>query len=918
MDKTYDPQAIEQRTYARWEALGCFAPAGDGPAYCIVIPPPNVTGTLHMGHAFQDTVMDALTRYHRMLGDAALWQPGTDHAGIATQMVVERQLNGEGLTRHDLGRERFVERVWQWKEQSGGTIARQLKRLGASVDWSRDRFTMDEGLSRAVTEAFVRLYDEGLIYRGKRLVNWDPVLKTALSDLEVLSEEEEGRLWCFRYPLADGSGHLVVATTRPETMLGDTAVAVHPEDERYRHLVGRTIRLPLADREIPIVADEYVDPAFGSGCVKVTPAHDFNDWEIGERHRLPVINILDADARLNDAVPGAYRGLDRFEARKRVVADFEALGLLEKVEPHKLMVPRGDRSHTVVEPWLTDQWYVRIAPLAAPAIAAVEDGRIRFVPENWDRTYFEWMRNIRDWCISRQLWWGHRIPAWYGPDDAVYVGRSEAEVRARHGLGPDVPLSQDEDVLDTWFSSALWPFSTLGWPDRTPELARFYPTSVLVTGFDIIFFWVARMIMMGLKFMDDVPFREVYVHGLIRDHDGQKMSKSKGNVIDPLDIVDGIGLEQLVAKRTTGLMQPHLAAGIEKATRRQFPAGIAAYGTDALRFSFAAMATQSRDLRFDLGRVEGYRNFCNKLWNAARYVMIATEQDPGEGPAELSLADRWIRARLDAATRAVRDGFAGYRLDLAAQAAYEFTWYEFCDWYLELSKAVLQSPEAGDAARRGTRRTLLGTLEALLRLLHPLMPFITEEIWCRVAPRAGMAGATIMQAPFPAAAGEAEAAVLDEMRWVMDFILGVRQIRGEMDIAPSVRFDVLLQDAGPEDLARVARNAGCLERLANVVRPRALAADESPPPAAAALLGGMKILVPMAGLIDVAAETARLGKRRTRLQQELARAEAKLGNASFVQNAPAAVVEQEQGRVAQFKRELEQLAAQLERLASLG
>jgi valyl-tRNA synthetase len=918
MDKTYDPQAIEQRIYARWEALGCFAPAGDGPAYCIVIPPPNVTGTLHMGHAFQDTVMDALARYHRMLGDATLWQPGTDHAGIATQMVVERQLNSEGLTRHDLGRERFIERVWQWKEQSGGTIARQLKRLGASVDWSRDRFTMDEGLSRAVTEAFVRLFDEGLIYRGKRLVNWDPVLKTALSDLEVLSEEEEGRLWHFRYPLADGSGHLVVATTRPETMLGDTAVAVHPEDERYRHLVGKTIRLPLAGREIPIVADEYVDPAFGSGCVKVTPAHDFNDWEIGQRHRLPVINILDADARLNDAVPAVYRGLDRFEARKRVVADLEALGLLDKAEPHRLMVPRGDRSHTVVEPWLTDQWYVRIAPLATPAIAAVEEGRIRFVPGNWDRTYFEWMRNIKDWCISRQLWWGHRIPAWYGPGGEVYVGRSEAEVRARHGLGPDVALARDEDVLDTWFSSALWPFSTLGWPQRTPELARFYPTSVLVTGFDIIFFWVARMIMMGLRFMGDVPFREVYVHGLIRDHDGQKMSKSRGNVIDPLDIVDGIGLEQLVAKRTSGLMQPHLAAAIEKATRRQFPAGIAAYGTDALRFTFAAMATQSRDLRFDLGRVEGYRNFCNKLWNAARYVMMATEQDPGEGPVELSLADRWIEARLDAATLAVREGFASYRLDLAAQAAYEFTWYEFCDWYLELSKAVLQSPEAGEAARRGTHRTLLGTLETLLRLLHPLMPFITEEIWDRVAPRAGVAGETIMRAPFPAAAGGADPAVLDEMRWVMDFILGVRQIRGEMDIAPSVRFDVLLQDAGPDDLERAARNAGYLERLANIARPRALASGEAAPPAAAALLGRMKILVPMAGLIDVTAETARLGRRRAKLEQELAKAEAKLGNASFVRNAPAAVVEQEQGRVAQFKRELEQLAAQLDRLASLG
>jgi len=919
MDKTYDPQDIEQRIYARWEDLGCFAPAGDGPAYCIVIPPPNVTGTLHMGHAFQDTVMDALTRYHRMLGNATLWQPGTDHAGIATQMVVERQLNGEGLTRHDLGRERFVERVWQWKEQSGGTIARQLKRLGASVDWSRDRFTMDEGLSQAVTEAFVRLYDEGLIYRGQRLVNWDPVLKTALSDLEVLSQEEQGSLWHFRYPLADGSGHLVVATTRPETMLGDTAVAVHPEDERYRHLVGRSIRLPLAEREIPIVADHYVDPAFGSGCVKITPAHDFNDAELGERHGLAVINILTADAALNDAVPTAYQGLDRFAARQRVVADLEALGLVEKIEPHRLMVPRGDRSGVVVEPWLTDQWYVRIAPLAAPAIRAVEEGRVRFVPENWDRTYFEWMRNIKDWCISRQLWWGHRIPAWYGPDGAIYVGRDEAEVRARHGLGPELALRRDEDVLDTWFSSALWPFSTLGWPERRPELARFYPTSVLVTGFDIIFFWVARMIMMGLKFMDDVPFREVYVHGLIRDHEGQKMSKSKGNVIDPLDIVDGIELETLVAKRTSGLMQPHLATAIEKATRKQFPAGIAAHGTDALRFTFAAMATQSRDLRFDLGRVEGYRNFCNKLWNAARYVLMATEQDEGTGPEELSLADRWIRARLEAATRAVHDGFASYRLDLAAQAAYEFTWYEFCDWYLELSKPVLQSEAASAAERRGTRRTLASTLETLLRLLHPFMPFITEEIWLRVGPRAGQSGETVMLAPYPAAAAApADPAVETEMRWVMDFILGVRQIRGEMDIAPSLRFEVLLQDASALDLERWRRNASCVGRLANVGGAKPLRPDEIPPQSAVALLGDMKILVPMAGLIDVGAEVARLGKRRAKLEQELARAEGKLGNAKFVQNAPAEVVAQERERIEQFKRELAQLAAQLERIASLG
>ncbi|MBS0395325.1 MAG: valine--tRNA ligase [Proteobacteria bacterium] len=919
MDKTYSPRDIEQRLYQRWEDDGRFRPRGTGTPYAIVIPPPNVTGTLHMGHAFQDTIMDALTRYHRMRGDDTLWQPGTDHAGIATQMVVERQLNAEGRTRHDLGREAFIDRVWRWKEESGGTIARQMRRLGASVDWSRDRFTMDAGLSQAVTETFVRLHEEGLIYRGKRLVNWDPVLHTALSDLEVLSQEESGHLWHLRYPLADGSGHLTVATTRPETMLGDTAVAVHPEDERYRALVGRRVRLPLADREIPIVADEFVDRAFGSGCVKITPAHDFNDYELGQRHGLPLINLFDASAVLTDAAPPAYRGLDRFEARRRVVADLESLGLVEKIEPHTLMVPRGDRSNAVIEPWLTDQWYVRIAPLAAPAIAAVESGRIRFVPENWDRTYFEWMRNIKDWCISRQLWWGHRIPAWYAADGSVYVGRSEAEVRARHGLPAGLALRQDEDVLDTWFSSALWPFSTLGWPERTPELAKFYPTAVLVTGFDIIFFWVARMIMMGLKFMGEVPFREVYVHGLIRDAEGQKMSKSKGNVLDPLDLIDGIDLESLVQKRTAGLMQPHLAKGIEKATRKQFPDGIAPYGTDALRFTFASLATLSRDIRFDVGRIEGYRNFCNKLWNAARFVLLSVEgQDLGPGEEQPSLADRWIRSRLAATLQATRAGFEAYRFDLAAQALYEFTWYEFCDWYLELSKAVLQSDAAGAAERRATRRTLVGTLEALLRALHPLMPFITEEIWQRVGPLAGREGSTVMLQPWPeAVAGERDAAVEAEMRWVMDFVLAVRQIRGEMDIAPSRRFDVLLAQASPTDLERLARGRHWLERLANLGALRPLAAGEPEPEAAVALLGELRILVPMAGLIDAAAEAARLEKRIGKLRQDLARTEAKLANASFVANAPAAVVEQERTRVAEFGRELAGLEAQLARVRRL-
>jgi valyl-tRNA synthetase len=918
MDKTYSPGEIEARVYRLWETNRLFAPAGDGPPYCIVIPPPNVTGTLHMGHAFQDTIMDALTRFHRMAGDHTLWQPGTDHAGIATQMVVERQLNAEGLNRHDLGRERFTERVWEWKEQSGGTIARQMRRLGASVDWSRDRFTMDPGMSQAVQAAFLRLHDEGLIYRGKRLVNWDPVLRTALSDLEVQSEEADGHLWHIRYPFADGQGHVTVATTRPETLLGDAAVAFHPGDERYRGLEGRRIALPLADREIPMIADEFVDPAFGSGLVKVTPAHDFNDYEVGQRHGLPLINVLAADAKIGDAAPARYHGLDRFDARKRIVGELEAAGLVERVEPHRLVIPKGDRSGAVLEPWLTDQWYVRIAPLAEPAIRAVEDGRIRFIPANWDRTYFEWMRNIKDWCISRQLWWGHRIPAWYGPDGAVYVGRSEADARARAGLPADLPLIQDEDVLDTWFSSALWPFSTLGWPEDTPELRTFYPTSVLVTGFDIIFFWVARMIMMGMRFTGDVPFREVYVHGLIRDHEGQKMSKSKGNVIDPLDIVDGIGLEALVAKRVTGLMQPKLAPAIERSTRRQYPQGIAAHGTDALRFTFASLATQSRDLSFDLGRVEGYRNFCNKLWNAARFVLMAAESPVEAGPETLSPYDRWIRSRLDATVAAVRDGFAEYRFDLAAQAVYEFTWYEFCDWYLEFSKTVMQSPDVGAGQRRGTRRTLLETLEALLRLLHPLMPFITEEIWLRVGPLAGRTGDSIMRQPYPAVLpGAAAPEVESEVRWVMDFILGVRRIRGELDIAPSVPFELRLQNATALDLERYARNEDALCRLAGIAGATPLAAGETAPQAAAALLGELRILVPMAGLIDVGAELARLDRRRSKVEQELARADAKLGNENFVRNAPAAVVTQERKRVLEFKRELAQLAEQYERVASL-
>ncbi len=918
MDKAYRPGDIEMKHYRRWRENGWFEPAGDGDSYCIMIPPPNVTGTLHMGHAFQDTIMDALTRYHRMCGRRTLWQPGMDHAGIATQMVVERQLNAEGLTRHDLGREAFVERVWQWKAESGGTISEQLARLGASVDWSRERFTMDEGLSEAVTEVFVRLYDEGLIYRGKRLVNWDPVLHTALSDLEVLSEEESGHLWHFRYPLADGDGHVTVATTRPETMLGDTAVAVHPEDERYRHLVGKEVLLPLAERRIPVIADEYVDPEFGSGCVKITPAHDFNDYEIGQRHGLEIINVLTDDARMNDAVPTAYRDLDRFEARERVVADMDAAGLLAKTDDHKLMVPRGDRTGAVVEPYLTDQWYVAIEPLAKPAIRAVEQGDIRFVPANWDKTYYDWMHKIQDWCISRQLWWGHRIPAWYDAAGKLYVGRNEAEVREKHGLDASLPLAQDEDVLDTWFSSGLWPFSTLGWPEDTGELTTFYPTSVLVTGFDIIFFWVARMIMLGLKFTGEVPFREVYIHGLIRDQDGQKMSKSKGNVLDPLDLIDGVDLETLIAKRTRGLMQPHLAPKIEKSTRQQFPDGIPEYGADALRFTFAALATTGRDIRFDLGRIEGYRNFCNKLWNASRYVLMATE-DLDDGEEVLSAADRWIRSRLARTIATVHEQFAAYRLDLAAQVIYEFTWHEFCDWYLELSKPVLQSDDAGEAEKRGTRRTLIETLETLLRLIHPLMPFITEEIWLRVAPRAGQDGETVMIRPFPRAdTDDIDPAAETEMEWVQGFILGVRRIRGEMDIAPGRRLPVLLQGAGEEERRLLERHGRLVREVGRIASVDFLDDDAEAPPSATALLGDMRIYVPMAGLIDVDAERQRLGKQAKKVEAELSRAEAKLANPRFVDNAPAEVVARERERQAEFCRQLDQIREQLGRLDRLG
>ena len=944
LDKAYDPHLLEQRLYSAWEQAGFFAPQGGERPYCIMIPPPNVTGSLHMGHGFNNTVMDTLTRYHRMRGDNTLWQPGTDHAGIATQMVVERQLAAEGKTRHDLGRENFIKRIWEWREESGGNITRQLRRMGSSLDWSRERFTMDAGLSQAVQEVFVRLHEEGLIYRGKRLVNWDPVLHTAVSDLEVLAEEENGSLWHMRYPLADGTGQLVVATTRPETMLGDAAVAVHPDDDRYKHLIGQQVKLPFTQRLIPIIADDYVDPAFGTGCVKITPAHDFNDYAVWQRHRdesaiqaLPnggLINIFDLSARvLADGdfatlVPAVYRGLDRFEARKKIVADLEALDLLEKIEPHKLMVPRGDRTNAVIEPYLTDQWYVKVAPLAEPAIRAVENGDIKFVPDNWKNTYYEWMRNIQDWCISRQIWWGHRIPAWYDDQGDVYVGRSEAEVRAKHKLPASVKLKQDEDVLDTWFSSALWPFSTLGWPEQTPELKTFHPTSVLVTGFDIIFFWVARMIMLGLKFTGEVPFREVYIHGLVRDSQGQKMSKSKGNVLDPIDLIDGIDLESLVKKRTTGLMQPGMAPKIEKATRKEFPEGIPAYGTDALRMTFASLATQGRDIKFDLGRVDGYRNFCNKLWNAARYVLMNTEgRDCGQhgGEVHFTMADRWLQSRLQQVAAEVESAFAGYRFDLAVQAIYRFVWDEYCSWYLELSKRQLAADTSSAAHLRGTRYTLVHVLEQSLCLLHPIMPFITEEIWQRIAPLAAKAGPSIMLQPYPQSdSASIDHSAIAEMEWVQKFINGIRNLRGEYNVSPAQTLqEVLVEDASETDKAHLAKHellltgGAAIGSLTKVVSLTLLAAGSTPPPSAVFLLGGMKVHVPLGSLIDKQTELDRLKKEIEKVRKELDKAHAKLANADFVDRAPAAVVEQEKQRVQDFQAALLNLDNQRTKVQAL-
>ncbi|SFM49992.1 valine--tRNA ligase [Marinobacter zhejiangensis] len=930
MEKTYQPENIERQWYENWESKGYFRPSGEGQPYSIMIPPPNVTGSLHMGHAFQHTIMDTLTRYKRMQGNNTLWQVGTDHAGIATQMVVERKLAvEEDKTRHDLGREEFIKRIWDWKEHSGGTITGQMRRLGNSVDWEHERFTMDDGFYKAVQEVFIRLYDEGLIYRGKRLVNWDPKLHTAISDLEVENKEEKGHFWHLRYPLAngattkDGKDYLVVATTRPETLLGDTAVAVHPDDERYQHLIGQKVLLPLVNREIPVIADHHADPEKGSGCVKITPAHDFNDYAVGKRNNLPMINVMTQDANIrsvgevfnsdgsaNDEIdgtlPSAYAGKTREEARKLIVADLESAGLLEQVEDHVLNVPRGDRSGLIIEPMLTDQWFADAKTLAKPAIEAVEDGRIQFVPKQYENMYFSWMRDIQDWCISRQLWWGHRIPAWYDAEGNIYVGHNEAAVREKYGLAADLALKQDDDVLDTWFSSALWTFGTLGWPENTERLQTFHPTDVLVTGFDIIFFWVARMIMMTMHLIKDedgtpqVPFKTVYVTGLIRDEHGQKMSKSKGNVLDPLDMIDGIELQTLLEKRTGNMMQPQLAEKIGKRTEKEFPEGIAAHGTDALRFTLAALASTGRDINWDMRRLEGYRNFCNKLWNAARYVLMNTEgEDCGANnePVELSLADRWIIAELQRCEQEVIRHLDQYRFDLAAHTLYEFIWNEYCDWYLELSKPVLSDDAASAEAKRGTRRTLVRVLEAVLRLAHPIMPFITEEIWQRIAPLAGKQGDSIMTQPYPQAdSSRQDDTVTADIEWLKGVIIAVRNIRGEMNISPAKHIPVLLRGESADDQRRMNENRQFLISLAKLESLDWFDGGEAPM-SATQLVGEMEVLVPMAGLIDKTAELARLDKELDRLTKEIGRLEGKLGNEKFTAKAPAEVVEKEKEKL---------------------
>ena len=898
MDKTYNPKEIESRIYESWEDSGYFSPSKSGDPYCIVIPPPNVTGTLHMGHAFQDTIMDIIIRYQRMKGNNTLWQVGTDHAGIATQMVVERQLERSGTSRQKLGREAFEKEVWKWKEKSGNTITQQMKRLGASTDWTREKFTMDENLVQGVTRVFIQLYEEGLIYRGKRLVNWDPILQTALSDLEVVTSEEKGSLWHMKYPIDGLDDYIVVATTRPETMLGDTAVAVHPDDKRYKNLIGKLVNLPLTDRKIPIIADDYVDQEFGTGCLKITPGHDFNDFDIGKKHDLEIISILDQSAKIIQSAPKEYQGLDRFDARRKIVEDIESLGLMQEIEDYTLTIPRGDRSGAILEPLITNQWFLKMEPLAEPAITVVKNGELKFVPENWSKTYFEWLENIQDWCISRQLWWGHRIPAWYDNEGNVYVGESESEVREKNNIKNSIALTQDEDVLDTWFSSALWPFSSLGWPDETYDLKTFYPTNVLVTGFDIIFFWVARMVMMGLKFMKEIPFKEIYIHGLIKDKNGQKMSKSKGNILDPIDLIDGISLEDLLEKRVQGLMQPEMEKRIINDTKKEFPNGIPDFGTDALRFNFAIQASTGRDIRLDLRRVEGYRNFCNKIWNASRFIKMNTNDfelldiNDANGHA----IDQWIQSKFAGTIDEIERQFNQYRFDLAASAMYEFVWNDFCDWYIELAKTLINDPEISDSQKDYTKNNLIKMLDAILRMLHPTIPFITEEIWQSLSE--DNKRRSIMKADFPSSNDwRVDDEIVANTEWLKNIVSSVRQIRSEMNIPPNESIKIIINDASNTDSRRLESLGSFILNLASVESITQKDTSDDIPKSAFALLNQMKIYIPLEGLVDIEEEKARLEKKLAKLNQELKSVQDRLSNDTFVEKAPTEVVEELKGKL---------------------
>jgi valyl-tRNA synthetase len=926
LEKTYQPHELEKKWYQVWEQAGYFQPEKSDKAYCIMLPPPNVTGTLHMGHAFQDTLMDTQIRYHRMRGYQTLWQGGTDHAGIATQMVVERQLEQQGTSRKALGRDVFVQKVWEWKAQSGDMISQQMRRLGTSIDWTRERFTMDEGLSHAVKEVFVRLFDEGLIYRGQRLVNWDPKLHTAVSDLEVNSEEEDGFLWYIRYPVTGTNEHLIVATTRPETMLGDAAVAVHPSDPRYQHLIGQTVQLPLCDRAIPIISDEFVDPEFGTGCVKITPAHDFNDYEVGKRHNLPMINIFDENAVLNQNAPIAYRGLSRFDARHQIVRDLEKLDLMEKIEPHTLKVPRGERSGEIMEPFLTHQWFLKTESLALEAINAVTSGKIEFVPENWSKTYFEWMNNIQDWCISRQLWWGHQIPAWSDAKGQYYAGFDEANVREKYKLGADVVLTQETDVLDTWFSSALWPFSTLGWPEKTPELATFYPTNLLVTGFDIIFFWVARMIMMGLKFTGEIPFKQVLIHGIIQDHNGQKMSKSKGNIIDPIDLIDGIDLESLVAKRTAGLLQPAMAKQIERDTRKQFPDGIPSFGTDALRFTFCEIASPSRHIRFDMARVESNRFFCNKIWNATRFVLMNIEGIDLSAPdieRTYSLADKWIWTVWQNTKQLIHEHLATYRFDLLAHVIYDFVWNTYCDWYVELSKPTLMQPNVSESYRNGARFTLVAILEEVMRAMHPIMPFITEEIWQILSPILGKeyftkATLSIMVQPYPEVdEDKLDLDALTQMELLQAFIMGIRTVRGEMNVNPQQQVSAIYRCSNETTSQVIENQRQSILTLAKLKELNWIEDNAPAPISATQVVGDIEIFIPLAGLIDQGAEAKRLTKEIEKLHKEIEGCQRKLADEKYINKAPAQVVEKERERLQTAENSLKKLNENLQKISTL-